>query len=1199
MPIHRDPLLPDRRRRLRAGRPLAACALAFALVAAGTTTASADDAPTATVPVGAGDGSYLVTLRDQPAASYDGTLDGLAPTRVESGARLDAQSDAVQRYSDHLTQLQDSAASAAGVTPTNRYSLTVNGFSAELTAAQVQALGHDRDVLSVEPDQTLHTTSTPDSRFLGLEDADGLYAKVGGSDKAGKGTVIGVLDTGIAADNPSFAGKPLGTTPGADPYLDGSRIDFRKGDGTVFHGTCQGGDGFTADDCSTKIVGARAFEAGRAASGEPNGPQEKLSPLDTAGHGSHTASTAAGDAGVAATAGTIQETIAGIAPAAKIAAYKVCWSGPDLTKETDDACELSDIVAGIEAATADGVDVLNMSLGGPGRTPDAFQRALLGAADAGIFVAASAGNSGPDADTVANTEPWVTTVAASSVPRNYSGTVTLGSGAKFTGASATVGSPVSGPLVRAVDSGVKGATSPELCGAGTLDPAKVRGRIVQCDRGTVTRMDKSTEVKRAGGIGMVLTNVKPDSQDDDLHAVPTVHLDADARQAIVDYAAKAGATVTLTNGNTTGVERPAPQVAGFSSRGASEDVDGGDTIKPDITAPGVGILAAVSDDGGKPAFAPYSGTSMSSPHIAGFGLVYLGVHPKASPAEVKSALMTTATDTLDADGKPATDPFAQGAGQIAPDRFLNPGLYYPSGAKDWAGYAAATGLELPHPVAPVAPSQLNLPSIGVGKLMGSTTVTRTVTSLTAGTWTASVQGVSQADVKVTPARLSFTAPGQTKSFQVRITPKRGAPSDAWSTGSLTWTGSAGTVRSPIAVRPTAVVAPASVDGTGTSGKVDVSVDAGITGRIPLTTAGLAPGELLSDGDTGHAGHSGSVTDTDADGAEIAVKAGEKALVLDAAPVDGASDLTLYLQKVGKTDDDLKLISLQQTSSLSERIVVPAPEAGDYIVGVEASKLAGSATSVDFDLTRYDVQSSGGEGSFAVSPAQLPVTAGKKAKYTASWSGLAAGRSYVGIVSYGGSTATTIVGVTAPAASAAPTVTTAPAITGTPDVGQTLTASTGAWTPQGVTLATQWLSNGTPIAGATGSTFRVTSAVAGTALAVRVTATASDGQTGVATSPTVAARDAATVHMQATQPRGAASGTVHVQVSVTSAGKQAATGVVRVTVDGAEHDVPLDGSGSGCADIAGIAPGTRTVQASYAGDNLVGGGTSRAQRILVR
>jgi subtilisin family serine protease len=1196
MPIHRDPIPPGRRRRLRAARPLAACTLALALVAAGTTTATADEASTASVPVVAKDGHYLVTLKDQPAAAYDGTLDGLARTKVEPGARLDAQSDAVRRYSEHLTHLQDSAADAAGVTPTNRYSLTVDGFSAELTAAQVQALAHDSHVLSVEPDRKLHPTSTPDSRFLGLEGDHGLWSKAGGVGKAGQGTVVGVLDTGIAPDNPSFAGKPLGSTPGTEPYRDGSRIDFRKGDGTVFHGTCQTGDGFTADDCSTKIVGARAFEAGWAASGSPLGPQEKVSPLDTAGHGSHTTSTAAGDAGVTATTGAVQETIAGIAPAARIATYKVCWNGPDPKVETDDGCTTSDIVAGIEQATADGVDVINMSLGGAGKAEDTFERALLGAANAGVFVAAAGGNSGPDAGTISNTEPWVTTVAASSVPGNYSGTVTLGSGASFSGASLTVGSTVTGPLVRGADSGVKGATSPEACGDGTLDPDKVRGRIVQCDRGVVNRVDKSAEVERAGGIGMVLTNVTSDSEDLDLHSVPTVHVDVDSRAAIVAYASKAGATATLTKGNTTGVERPAPQVAGFSSRGPSELVDGGDTIKPDVTAPGVGILAAVSDADGKPDFAAYSGTSMASPHIAGFGLVYLGLHPKASPAEVKSAIMTTATDTLGADGKADTDPFAQGAGQIAPDRFLEPGLFYPSGAKDWAAYAAATGLALPNPVAPVAPSQLNLPSIGVGKLLGSTTVTRTVTSLTAGTWTASVQGVSQADVKVTPARLTFTAPGQTKSFQVRITAKRGAPSDTWSTGSLTWSGSAGTVRSPVAVRPTAVVAPATVDGTGASGKVDVQVDPGITGRIPLTTAGLSRGQLVSDGTTGH---TGSVSTTEDDETKITVKAGEKALVLDAAPLDGASDLVLQLEKAGKTDDDRTLISLQDTASLSERIVVPAPEAGDYFVTVQAAKLAGSAKSVDYDLTRYDVGGTGGEGSFAVSPAQLPVTVGKKASYTASWSGLAAGASYVGLVSYGGSAATTLVDVTTPAASAAPTATAAPAISGTPDVGQTLTASTGAWTPQGVTLATQWLSGGKPMAGATGSTFRVTSAVAGTALAAQVTATASDGQTGVATSPTVTARDVATVHLQATRPQGTPSGGVHVQVSVTSAAKQAATGVVRVTVDGAEHDVPLDGSGVGCADLTGIAPGTRTVQASYAGDNLVGGGTSSAQRIVVR
>lgn len=1198
MPIHRDPLPPDGRRRLRAGRPLAACALAFALVAAGGSAADAAALPHAAVPLDATDGHYLVTLKEQPAATYDGTLDGLARTKVDAGARLDAQSDAVERYADHLAAAHRSVADAVGVTPRHEYSLTTNGFSAELTAEQVRALGRSADVLSVERDQTVHPQSNPDSRFLGLEQSGGLWDAVGGADRAGAGTVLADIDTGIAPDNASFAGSPLGTTPGSEPYLDGTGIAFRKADGSVFHGTCETGDGFAASDCSTKIVGARSFVAGRDASGQPLGPQEKRSTRDTEGHGSHTAGTAAGDAGVTAVIqGRTLDTIAGVAPAAKIAAYKVCWAGPDLTKETDDGCVISDIVAAIDQATADGADVINMSLGGSGKSPDFEQRALLGAASAGVFVAAAAGNEGSAAGSVSNLDPWITTVAASSVPANYSATLTLGSGQQFAGASVTIPTKVSGPFVRASAVGLAGAAKPELCGTGTLDPAKTKGRIIQCDRGGSARVAKSAEVLRAGGIGMVLTNTTATSQDLDTHSVPTVHLDVDARPAVVAYAAKAGATATLTPGNTTGVEKPAPQVAGFSSRGP-ETADGSDIIKPDITAPGVGIPAAYADISGKPGFATLSGTSMSSPHIAGFALDYLGVHPMASPSEIKSAMMTTATDTLDAQGKATADPFAQGAGQIAPARFLHPGLVYPSGPEDWAGYAAQTGLELPHPAAAVPVSQLNLPSIAVGKLIGSTTVTRTVTSQSAGTWTASVQGVGGADVRISPAKLTFTAAGQTRSFQVRITAKAGVPTGGWTTGSLTWTGPGGTVRSPIAVRPEAVDAPASVSGSGTTGKAAVSVDAGLTGRIGLTAAGLAAGHVLHDPSDPPSGPTATMAAEQQFALPITVAAGEKGLVLDATPRDGASDLTMQLESVA-ADGSRTLLDLEANTSAAERIVVPDAPAGQYVVSVATESVAAPAEQVDVDLTRYDVTASGGQGSFGVTPRQLPVTTGRKATYTASWSGLDAGAHYVGLVSYAGSGATTLVDVTTPAAAAAPVSSAPPVVSGTPDVGQTLTASTGAWTPQGVTLATQWLSNGTPIAGATGSTFRVTSAVAGTALAAQVTATASDGQTGVATSPTITARDVATVHLQATHPRGAASGSVHVQVSVSSAAKQAATGVVRVTVDGVEHDVPLDGSGDGCADLTGIAPGSRTVQASYAGDDLVGGGSSRAQRIVVR
>lgn len=1194
MPIHRDPLPPGRRRALHAARPLAACALAFALVAAGGATAGAAVLPRTSLPLDAGDGHYLVTLKDQPAATYDGTLDGLARTKVDAGARLDARSDAVERYTDHLAQTQRSVADAIGVTPTHEYSLTTNGFSASLTAAQVRSLAHDDDVLSVEPDRTLHPQSTPAIRSLGLEGDHGLWAAAGGVDKAGAGTVIGDIDTGIAPDNPSFAGKPLGSTPGDEPYLDGKGIVFRKADGGVFHGTCQTGDGFTAADCSTKLVGAWSSVAGRDQQDSPLGPQEKVSPLDTDGHGSHTASTAAGDAGVPAVIqGRVLDTIAGVAPAARIAAYKVCWDGPDPTVETDDGCSLSDIVAAIDQATADGVDVINMSLGGTGQSADVEQRALLGAASAGIFVAASAGNSGPDAGTVSNLEPWITTVAASSVPSNYSATLTLGDGRRFAGASLLGPSPLSGPIVTAAASGVAGASSPELCGSGTLDPAKVTGRIVQCDRGVSARVDKSAEVRRAGGIGMVLTNVKPDSEDLDTHSVPTVHLDVDARQAVIDYAAKAGATATLAPGNTSGRERPAPQVTGFSSRGP-DSADDADIIKPDITAPGSGIPAAFKDVDGGPGFAALSGTSMSSPHIAGFALVYLGIHPAASPSEIKSAMMTSATDTVDAQGKAVTDPFAQGAGEIAPARYLQPGLVYPSGARDWAGYAAQTGLVLPHPVAPVPVSQLNLPSIAVGSLVGDATITRTVTSQSAGTWAASVQGVAGADVTVSPAKLTFTGPGQTRSFHVRIQAGARATTGAWTTGSLTWTGPGGTVRSPVAVRPQAVDAPAHASGSGTGGKTAVQVTSGISGRLALAASGLAKGQLLHDASGPQTGPSASVADLESHEFPITVAAGEKALVLDAVPRDGASDLAMALRRVEK-DGTRTTVDVQETSASSERIVVTAPAAGSYVVLVGADSVAGTAEKADVDLTRYDVTASGGQGSFTVTPAQLPVTRGRTATYTASWSGLSAGTAYLGLVTYGGSDATTIVDVTTPAAATPPVASAPPVISGTPDVGGTLTASTGTWTPAGTTFATQWLADGTPIAGATAPTLRVTSRFSGAALSARVTATAPGGATAVATSAPVTARYAAAVRLTLTTPRGAPAGSACLDVSVRSGAHRAATGTVSAPIGDRTYDVQLDASGAGHLAVSGVQPGDYSIRASYPGDAVVGAGTSPVRR----
>ncbi|QOD42641.1 S8 family serine peptidase [Clavibacter zhangzhiyongii] len=989
---------------------------ATVVLSTGSTASAAEVDHVEAIP--ATDGHYIVTLRDEPAASYDGDVEGLAATRVAPGGRLDATSDDVQRYSSHLEDLHATTVSSVGASISEDYSLTTNGFSTSLTAAQVRRLRSSQDVLSVEPDAVMHPASTPSIRSLGLDGDDGVWAQTGGQDRAGEGTVIGVLDTGIAPHNPSFAGAPLGSKAGADPWRDGAGISFRKSDGGVFHGVCQEGEGFTSADCSTKVIGARYFIAGRDAAAEANGMQEPRSPLDTRGHGSHTASTAAGNANVEATvAGRVIDRISGVAPAAKIAAYKACWAGPDASSDADDGCAHSDIIAAIEQATKDGVDVINMSF--QGDTDDAeTRRALLGAASAGVFVAASAGNGGPDAGTVGNAEPWVTTVAASTVPDNYSSTLVLGDGHRLAGQSVTVVSPVSGYLSLAAMSGVSGAVQPELCGPMTLDRSKVSGRIVVCDRGTVNRVDKSAEVRRAGGIGMVLVNPTADSVDLDAHSVPTIHFDSGARQKITDYAAQMGATATLVPGNTTGTSEPAPQIANYSSRGPKQD-EGGDVVKPDIAAPGSGIVAAVADVDGKPAFGAESGTSMSSPHIAGLGLLYLGEHPKASPAEVKSAMMTTAYDTLDNRGTVVTDPFAQGAGEVLPKRYLDPGLLYLSGPKEWAGYAAAVGLQLPRPAKAVPASQLNLPSIAVSKLLDTQTVMRTVTSTRAGTWKPSVQGLDGVDAKVTPKTLSFSAAGQTRTFSVRLTTRNGADTDTWSTGSLTWTDGTTTARIPVAVNPQAIDAPASATGTGSSGSsgsTSITVTGGVRGRVTPALAGLARGEHL----TGTGQGPGTPTGRGARGESLmyplTLASSLRTLVLDVAPVDGKTDMDLVL---ARRDDDgaLEAVQIAESPSLTEWIIASDLSAGEYTIVVEPGGTAGTAAA--FNVTQYRIDSDTHEGAFSASPTSIPVKQGRKATFRASWTGLEPDAKYVGVVSYAGSPQTTIVDVDTSSASASP------------------------------------------------------------------------------------------------------------------------------------------------------------------------------------
>jgi hypothetical protein len=240
-------------------------------------------------------GRYIVTLADPAVATYRGGVKGYAATKPVEGKQLNARAKAVQTYSEYLSSEQKDVAGAAAVTIDQSYTLALNAFSATLTVKQLAALSSDRKVASLAPDELKHVTATPSTSFLGLDGTGGVWDKIGGLDKAGKGIVLGDLDTGIAPENPSFAGSPLGTTAGAEPYLNGTTTTFAKADGATFTGVCQTGEQFTATDCSTKVISARYFLAGFGAGKIGSAATgEYVSPRDGDGHGSHTASTAAG-----------------------------------------------------------------------------------------------------------------------------------------------------------------------------------------------------------------------------------------------------------------------------------------------------------------------------------------------------------------------------------------------------------------------------------------------------------------------------------------------------------------------------------------------------------------------------------------------------------------------------------------------------------------------------------------------------------------------------------------------------------------------------------------------------------------------------------------------------------------------------------------------------------------------------------------
>ncbi len=949
----------------------AACAAAFVASTPGALAAPAESQAAKPKQT---NNAYIIQMADLPVTAYDGGIKGYQATKPKKGQKIDPNSPAVVGYMAYLTSRQDAALSGVGGgKKLYNYGYVFNGFAAELTSAQADKLAQTSGVLAVSKDELRQMTTASTPAFLGLSGTDGFWKSTGAK---GENVVIGIVDSGVWPEHPSFSDR---TGVNGNATKDG-KLGYQQIPG--WNGKCTPGEAFTASDCNQKLIAARYYNAGWGGNAgiDAKFPFEFNSPRDWGGHGSHTASTAGGNEGVPATGeASVFGAINGIAPRARIAAYKVCWADTP----TGGGCFGSDSVAAIDQAVADGVDVINFSISGSVTNfRDPVEIAWLRAADAGVFVAASAGNSGPNASTVAHPSPWITTVAAGTHNRNGAGSVTVD--AVYSGASvATAVGPV--PSINSTDAGLPGVdpTALALCyaavdngGKAVLDPAKVAGKIVVCDRGVTARVNKSLAVKEAGGAGMILVNTSVSSLNADFHFVPTVHLQSTDRAA-VRAAAAVGTPATIAKAQIV-FNVPAPFTASFSSRGPALAASG-DILKPDIIAPGQDILAAVAppNNAGR-LFDLYSGTSMSSPHIAGIAALLKEVYPSWSPMAIKSAMMTTAGDVLDG---PNTNPlviFRQGAGHVRPSAATNPGLVFDSGFADWLGFLCGTQLPTSFctsaGVPVIAPTDMNMASIAIGAMPGSQTVKRRVTNVggNPATYAASYTGMAGIAVTVTPASMTLAA-GETKDFTVSFA-NNTATLNNYVGGQLALSDGTHNVRVPMVVRPVAFAAPAEVSGS-------YGVKFGYSGAFTATARGLVPADT----------NTGSVSTGTSATFQVTLPSGLT-----------YARFSLFDSEVSQPSDlDLVVTGPASGSSgggtTNEEVNFSNPPAGVYTVRVDGFAVPVGAAS--FKLFHWALGSTAAGNMTLTAPASA--TLGTTGAIGIATSGLTAGTKYLGSVVYGG------------------------------------------------------------------------------------------------------------------------------------------------------------------------------------------------------
>lgn len=661
-------------------------------------------------------------------ASYSGGIAGLAATSPRvTGRELKDNAGAVRAYEAYTAGLSrqitaGAQAAATGLKVQEAYSTAYGGVSATVPANQIGGLLKAKGVIAVQAD-TLEQPLDDNTSFIG---ATAVWPSLGGSANAGSNVIVGVIDTGVWPEHPMLAPGSLGAPAGG---LRGCEF----GDGTDVANL---GPTF---QCNNKLIGAYAFTATYmantgAGADEFCDPVTKVcSPRDPEGHGTHTTTTAAGDCVDSAVLyGVDRGPICGVAPGARVIQYRVCLAA---------GCYGSDSVAAIEQAILDGVDVINFSIsGGANPYTDAVELTFLDAVHAGISVNASAGNAGPGAGTSDHGGPWVTTVGASTGPRAFTSTLhlTADGGASFDVSGVTLTNGITSPTP------VVTAAAPPYNDPLCLNPlaaGSATGMVVVCMRGNNARVDKGYNVLQGGAAGMVLYNQSAAVTDleSDNHWLPAIHTQYESNAIATFVATHTNVLATWAQGTATPAQ---PDVmASFSSRGPT-----GDWIKPDVTAPGIQVLAGMTPQPTGITNGPVgnlyqaiAGTSMSSPHAAGVSALVKAAHPTWTPEEIKSALMTSSVQAVvKEDGVTSADPFDMGAGSIRADRAVNPTLVFD---EQYADFVAA-GTDPLHRI------DLNIPSIDATTMTGEITTQRTAINVSGATQNLRVSVQAPAGVNI-------------------------------------------------------------------------------------------------------------------------------------------------------------------------------------------------------------------------------------------------------------------------------------------------------------------------------------------------------------------------------------------------------------------------------------------------------------------